>query len=262
MASLEAKLESMPKTKEPMEFCLGSLALVASFFFLTSCATDPNNNFQTTVTALKENLKLADAWIGSQLSSSLGASEREEFARITETAAQTGENQSWSSVSGDIKGDVEVTETEDRKQQIELKVLKGRLQVIPPVEIIGEKFRVAENSNVRGGPGVGYVIVDGLKKGTVVMVIGLVKGVPWFLIGDGDTVSGFVFEKLLVEIDDQDGSELTLDRIDDSSQPVEYQMVDAETICRTILQKITLADGEIVEENVTACQGPNGWEVR
>ena len=39
------------------------------------------------------------------------------------------------------------------------------------------------------------------------------------------------------------------------------QTVAASRTCRTVKQTITLADGSEHEEEVRACQGPNGWEV-
>lgn len=148
------------------------------------------------------------------------------------------------------------------KSDVSVKVLKGQLEKIPPLEIIGTSYRTVKSANVRGGPGTDFVVVDNIRQDAVVMVIGKVQNKPWYLIGDGDVANGFVYQTLLEAVPETESKELTADKTGKDTGVVQEEEVEAERLCRTIQQKITTADGATREEAVTACQGPNGWKIQ
>lgn len=245
-------------------FRIGMIALI--LVAAVSCSADTEKNINETAdkTAdwIGEQFTAAGDWVSETYSDLLNEDEQKQLSQSTEEAAKTGENQSFENKKGDIKGDVEVTKTEFQTNEVSVKVLKGRLETLPPLDIIGAPYRTAKSANVRGGPGTDFVIVDNLKQDAVVMVIGKVQDKSWYLVGDGEVANGFVYENLLSEIAETESKELTVVKITNASDEVEEEKVETEQLCRTIVQKITVSDGTVKEEEVTACQGPNGWEVK
>jgi uncharacterized protein YgiM (DUF1202 family) len=127
---------------------------------------------------------------------------------------------------------------------------------VPPLDLIGETYRAKEGGNVRGGPGAEYASVGHLNKGETVTVAGKVKGEQWYMISQGGAGSGFVSTNLLTR-----APTAVVAKEPVAPGAVEKKTMQAERTCRTVKQTVTLADKSTREEEVTACQGPNGWEV-
>ncbi|MEH6476225.1 MAG: SH3 domain-containing protein [Sneathiella sp.] len=239
--------------------------IITILIVAVSCSADTeksiNETADKTADWIGEQFTVASDWVSETYSDLLNDDEQKQLSQSTEEAAKTGESQSFENKKGDIKGDVEVTKTERKTSDVSVKVLKGRLETLPPLDIIGLPYKTVKSSNVRGGPGTDFVIIDNLKQDAVVMVIGKVQDKSWYLVGDGEVANGFVYENLLSEIADTESKELTVDKISKASDDVEDEKFETEQLCRTVVQKITVADGSVREEEVTACQGPNGWEV-
>jgi uncharacterized protein YcfJ len=200
----------------------------------------------------------AGGWISRQLLCSLTEEDRGQAVASVQTAAVTGEAKTWSNPSTGASGAAEVVRTTEAEKPVAVRILKNRVEQVPPLDLIGAPYRATGGTNVRGGPGTDYKTVGQLGEGETVVVAGKVQGQDWYMINQGGAASGFVASSLLVPAPPE-----TPVAPPPAEQPaaVETVSVTAEQTCRTIKQTITLADGTSSDEEVTACQGPNGWEV-
>lgn len=200
----------------------------------------------------------AGAWIGNQIGQYLDEEDQKRLAEATQTTAVSGQPISWTNPDTGVSGTTRVVKEETRSENVAVPVLKERVTELPPFEYIGERYSVASASNVRGGPGTDYKVVDSLNAGQTVDVIGEVEGKPWYLVGENGVGNGFVFNKLLKPT----GQASTVLVNDDATGPgVSSQQTVAQRNCRTIEQVVVLQDGAEQVEKVTACQGSNGWEI-
>ena len=217
------------------------------------------------VGALFSDNKLVGAAIGAALGGIIGnrwgayldEKDQQSVATTTEQAINTGETQEWSNPENGTSGTTEVVATEQVQQSVEIPVLKDRVETIPPLDIIGETYRATKTSNVRGGPGTDYEIVESLPSGKNINVVGKVQGKNWYMISQNGIGSGFVHSSLLVAAP----SEIVAEEQPVPDAAIEKQTATAAKTCRTIQQTVTLKDGSEQQEEIKACQGPNGWEV-
>jgi surface antigen len=200
---------------------------------------------------------VAGAWVGNRIGAYLDEQDRQRAAEATQQATVTGQPQVWQNPDSGVSGRAEVVKTKTTQQNVAVPVLKDRVQQVPPLELIGEPYRATTSGNVRGGPGADYTTVGRLNKGETVTVAGKVKGQPWYMISQGGAGSGFVSASLLTRAP----SAVAAKEPEAPSGAVEKRTVEAERTCRTVKQTVTLADKSTREEEVTACQGPNGWQV-
>jgi uncharacterized protein YgiM (DUF1202 family) len=231
-----------------------------------SCSTSTNEKIEATANETVDwvSRQFSDAgdWISKQYSELLDDDDQDMLTASTKKAAATGEDQVWTSDKGDVKASIKVIKTESEKGEITVQVPKDRLEGIPPLELTGAPFRVVKNANVRSGPGTNFAVIDKLNQATTVVVIGKVQNEPWYLVGDGNVANGFVFEKLLEPIPDSDSKKLAVAKITNNSDTLQEEKVETVFLCRTIQQTVILPDGSINAEEVRACQGLNGWEIK
>lgn len=198
----------------------------------------------------------AGGWISRSLCA-LNEEDREEAVSTVQTAAVTGKDGSWHSETTGASGSARVVETTTETQPVAIPVLKDRVEQVPPLDLIGEPYRATASVNVRGGPGTDYRTVGTLGADETVMVAGQVQGQDWYMISQDGAASGFVSTSLLRPAP----PETTVAASSEPLGEVETVSLETERTCRTINQSITLGDGTTSDEKVTACQGPNGWEV-
>jgi surface antigen len=198
---------------------------------------------------------LAGAVIGNRIGAYLDEQDRLKAAAATRQALLTGRPQDWSSESG-ASGQAEVVESTKAPRTVAMPVLKDRVQQVPPLDLIGETYVANGDVNVRGGPGTDYLVVGKLDAREAVTVAGRVQGRDWYMVSQGGAGSGFVHSSLL-----RPAPAGTPETAVASAEPTETMSITATQTCRTILQTVRLADGAEHQEEVTACQGPNGWEV-
>ena len=202
---------------------------------------------------------VAGAWVGNRIGQYLDERDQQEMAAASQKAMITGQAQSWSNPKTKVSGTAEVVNTREESKPVQVPVLKDRVQKVPPLDLIGEPYRATAGTNVRGGPGTDYKVVETLRQGQEVDVIGQVQGQPWLMIGQNQVGSGFVFSKLL-QLIPIDQRETTTPQAPADQGEIRQETVAATRTCRTVRQVVTLADGTEKEEKITACQGPNGWE--
>ncbi len=203
---------------------------------------------------------LAGAFIGSQIAAALTEPDRQALSQSTQQAAVTGESQTWQNPDTGVRGQVSVKETKVQKTSVPVRVLKDRVETIPPLELIQADYRVNSPANVRGGPGTDYVITDSLGLGDRVHVVGRVESQPWYMISEGGVGTGFVSASLLSPLP----ASMQTAAGSRSAAPVgdvTEVTVAADRTCRIVTQRVTLGDGSTKSEDVTVCNGPNGWEM-
>lgn len=203
----------------------------------------------------------AGAWIGNRIGRHLDAADRERLAVSTHQAAATGRGNSWSNPDTGVRSTVRVKNSTTRGEKATVPVLKAKVQDVPPLDFIGAPYAATGKVNVRGGPGTDYVVVDNLARSQRVEVVGKVRGKPWYLIAQNGVGSGFVHQSLLRPLRDA-APEPMLTGVSALLTPgVEQKDVSANRTCRVIEQEVRLASGEVLTEEVRACNGPNGWEI-
>lgn len=199
------------------------------------------------------------AYIGREIGKYLDAQDRARHEQATARALDTGQSQSWANQETGASGRAEVVETTTRTRPASVPVLKDRVEEVPPLDLIGERYRASTSSNVRGGPGTDYRKVGALAEGEVVDVVGKVQGKDWLMISDGSAGSGFVYAPLLTPAPEAAPAEPRPAAA--AGAEVERRTVESSTTCRTVQQTVTLSDGTEHQEEVTACRGPDGWEI-
>ena len=198
------------------------------------------------------------AWLGSQIAAYLTEEDQKKAVESVQMAAVTGETNTWENPDTGVSGTTKVVSTRTVNETISVPVLKGRVQQVPPLHLIGEPYIASRTANIRGGPAVDYETVGQLDSGKTAMVAGKVQEKEWYMISEGGAGSGFVATSLLSKA--PPNAEVVFS---DALPPdqIEEKTINAEQTCRTVAQTITLADGSSHEEEVTACQSTTGWQV-
>ena len=197
------------------------------------------------------------AWIGRQIGAALDERDRQHLAESTQETVVTGEAQEWSNPESGVQGRTEVVGEDRETSVVEVAVLRERVETLPPLEMIGERYRATSDSNVRGGPGTDYALVGSLAAGETVHVLGRVRDQSWHVIAENGAASGFVHTNLL-ELAPADSAPPA-----PPARPAAVQtaMVETDRQCRSVKQTVVMADGDEREETVRACRGSGGWEV-
>lgn len=213
---------------------------------------------------------LIGGFVGRTLGRYLAEQDRRHLANATSRTASTGKAQSWSNPETKVSGKTAVVKTTTKKKTVRVPVLKDRIAQVPPLDMNKSgTYRAQSTVNVRGGPGTDYKQVGRISAGESVSVIGKVDGKTWYLIEDDGVGSGFVYANALRRQSASSaskstktmpkmalGSKLPLF----TSSDVKQTTVTSTTRCRTIQQTVKLADGSTKQDDITACEGPNGWE--
>lgn len=137
--------------------------------------------------------------------------------------------------------------------------LRNRPWETPALSYENAWYRVQRNSNVRSGPGTDYAVMDTLRRGERVAVVGRVKGQDWYMVADGGLGSGYVHGSLLKRESSQprDVSPLYAD-----AKSTGGTRIAEERACSEISQQVTLPDGTQEIRDMRACRQPDGtWQV-
>jgi surface antigen len=196
------------------------------------------------------------AYIGSEIGKHLDEQDRQRLAIETKNTFHTGKSSEWENPETGVKGEIVVKETRSSDTNAQVKVLKKRVKEVPPLDIRDSGvYMVKKASNVRGGPSTEYIVVEKLASKSNVDVLGKVENKPWYLIGTGDIAKGFVYASLL----EPTGQPINAAAVSNVSETELGSVeVSAKRTCRTIEQTVTLKNGEVVSDTITACQQPDG----
>ena len=198
---------------------------------------------------------LAGFWLGGKLGEQLDAADKQALARTTSTALETGNTQTWQNPDTGTTTRVSVQDTRVQRRPVETEGLRAKLWQAPTLEMINEWYVATSDSNVRGGPGTDYDVMDVLRSGERVAVVGKVKGEDWVMISDDGLGSGFVYAPLLRRADRQPSDTSALRMA--AQQSGGTQMAQERT-CSLVTQEVTLRDGTTETHQMTACRQPDG----
>lgn len=212
---------------------------------------------------------VAGAWLGGAFGRYLEEQDRRNAEQAFADSATTGETITWDNPETGVSGTARVKNSTKRSETTQVAVLKDRIETVPEIDFIGEDRTARSGSNVRGGPGTDYRVVDTLVAGQTVEVVGRVQGSNWLMIAQDGAGSGFVREDLLAAAPTQT-AQARAATLEERTNALEQRVaagdvgtvsVQAERECRQIEQEIVLADGSSEIETITSCRGPNGWEL-
>ncbi|MDB6061139.1 MAG: type 3 domain protein [Verrucomicrobiaceae bacterium] len=201
--------------------------------------------------------------IGNRIGNLLDERDQARLQESTQKSIVTGTNQTWTNPETGVQAKTVVKETPPPPpQERQIPVLKNKVKQLPPLELIGEDYAALTDINVRGGPAADYEIVDQLKRGADVHVVGKVKGQNWYLISQNGAGSGFVASNLVKSL----GTATVVAKADPAKAAVPdanivQTPVASTTTCRVVTQQVKTKNGQTANQDVKACRGPNGWEI-
>ena len=177
--------------------------------------------------------------------------------------ARDGEQINWRS---DRTGAQAVlTPTATRKENRSMTLVRDqRVSIAPNLELIGEPYAVKSNANVRSGPSTDYTIVNNVRGGSTVGVVGKVRGQDWYLVSRDRVSIGYVYGSLLTRSTNvayQLGDPIDLDQIQLQDGQV-AETITVTTTCRTMEYQVQSASGGSDTDKFDACRAPDGtWEL-
>jgi surface antigen len=206
------------------------------------------------------------ALAGGAVGKMLDKRDQERLAVSTQETISTGQGQTWTNPETNVQAQTTVKATVTETQQVQIPILKEKVQKLPPLDLIGDDYGVTTNANVRGGPGKDYVVVDQLQAGQSVRVVGKVTGADWYLVAKDNVGSGFVATSLLAS--QPKAASVWAPAPAPASAPaakapaesVTQASVATTATCRVVTQQVT-KNGQTATQDVKACRGPDGWRV-
>ncbi|WP_180978197.1 SH3 domain-containing protein [Halomonas urumqiensis] len=195
--------------------------------------------------------------IGREIARHLSQSGQQQMATANQRALDTGQTQVWEDPETGARGETAVSERSTRQQQVQVSVKRDRVDEIPPIDLIGATYVASTGSNVRGGPGTDYRSVGSLSSGQRVQVVGKVQGSDWYLISEGGAANGFVSSSLLRPVPAEQQAPVT----PASSGGGDVMLVEASQTCNVNTTRVTQPNGEVVEDRIRICQGPDGYVI-
>lgn len=201
---------------------------------------------------------LAGRWLGGRIGRYLDEQDKQKMAAATQEAIATGNSSQWTNPETGVSGSAKVKDVSTSVKQAEVLVLKDKVQEIPPLELDGGVYTVNTGSNLRGGPGTDYKVVDKLSAGSEVDVVGKVEGQPWYMLADAGVAKGFIHSSLVTPT----GRLSEITNVASSQPGVEKVQVSTRVTCKTIEQQVTTAEGKSASQTVRACQNSDGsWAI-
>ena len=236
----------------------GDLGAMLGVLALGSKLTDMEQRRATTAFAAFG----AAILIGQRFSELLSDREQEQLYNAQQRAAESDRDVAFDGERSGIRGSVRVIRDAPRVSQervVEVPVLKGRVQQMPALDLIGAPYKVRGGGiNVRGGPGTDYEKVGQLAGGQVVQVIGRVQGQSWYLVSEraDGAAGGFVADFLL-----ERSAEPAVLLASSEAQDVSAFRVNTKAECKSVLQEV-MTPKETVTEEVRVCPQPDGtWRL-
>ena len=203
-------------------------------------------------------------FIGNRVGKNLDKEDKQRLAletsqALAEKPAAASKTREWSNPKTGVKGKVTVKDETTQPVEASIPVLKDRVKVTPPLDLVGETYKVKSALlNVRGGPGADYAkVAPALAQGTDVHVVGRVQSKPdWVMIARDGVGSGYVFAKGLKST----GYAVAATRKPKLPAGAERIAVEAKRQCKTVEQEIVHGDNTKDAESVRMCQqGDGSW---
>ena len=115
---------------------------------------------------------VAGGWIGNRIGEYLDEQDKQRLAQSSQEAIRTGKTQTWKNPETNNSGQVEVIDERQEETNVKVRVLKDRVEKVPPLEMVGQRYLLTSISNLRGGPSNNYKVLTVLNSGTIVDAIG------------------------------------------------------------------------------------------
>lgn len=199
----------------------------------------------------------------NKLASYLEEGDLSPWGDAAERAAESGNASSWNSPETGNSGTITPSGSSTKTETREIKVLKNRVEVMPPLDAVGDYYETTSSVNVRGGPGTDYRPVrSALPVGQKVFVVGQVKGSPWFAIDDDAAAS----EKIAGGFVHSDFLKRTTTNVIASKEPVARESTVKEQVvsrdCEEMTQEFVGSDGNVKRDVFLMCRSADGgWTV-
>ncbi len=192
-------------------------------------------------------------FLGGEIGKRLDPADRQGIAETRQQALDSGQTVSWNNPDSGVQSTARVTETAYRPVP-ETRGAKGSDVVwrVPPLQLIGGDYVATATSNVRGGPGTEYGVMDQLKDGEPVYVVGKVVDADWMMVARNGIGRGFVHADLLRPAD-------AAARV---QRPLSTAQVAGVRECSILEQEVRLRDGTTEARRARACRTADGsWEL-
>lgn len=199
---------------------------------------------------------LVGGLIGREIARHLSQSGQQRMVVANQRALETGQTQVWEDPETGARGETEVSQRSTRQQQVPVSVKRDRVDEIPPIDLIGATYMASSGSNVRGGPGTDYRSVGSLSSGQRVQVVGQVQGSDWYLISEDGAANGFVSTRLLSPVPAEQQAPVS-----PAASGGDVMLVEASQTCNVNTTRVTQPNGEVVEDSIRICQGPDGYVI-
>ncbi|MEQ8813120.1 MAG: SH3 domain-containing protein [Thalassobaculum sp.] len=192
-------------------------------------------------------------FLGGVIGKQLDPSDRQGIAETRQQALDTGQPVTWNNPDSGVQSTARVVETSYRPVPAERSTdSEDLVWRVPPLQLIGGDYVATTTSNVRGGPGTEYGVMDQLKDGEPVYVVGKVVEADWMMVARNGIGRGFVHADLLRPAD-------VATRVD---RPLSNANLAGVRECSILEQEVRLADGTSETKRARACRSADGsWEL-
>lgn len=194
-------------------------------------------------------------FLGGEVAEYLTKSDQQGIAQTSERALETGETQTWKNPDTGVTTTAEVEQATYRPAPTSSGDAGNTDLVwrVPTMQLIGSDFAANTASNVRGGPGTDYAVMDQLEDGERVHVVGKVADANWYMVSRNGIGRGFVHADLLDRVENAPGK---IDRA--SSKAVDENVRE----CSILTQRVETPNGQTETKTARACQRQDGtWEI-
>jgi surface antigen len=193
---------------------------------------------------------IAGIFLGGEIGKRLGQSDQEGIEATGEHALESGQTATWRNPDTGVESTARVTETTYRPvPRSNEPDTTGLVWRVPPLQLIGRDYRATTTTNIRGGPSTEYGIMDQLKAGERIHVVGKVIDQDWYMIGRDGIGRGFVHVDLLRQVQERAG---------EIERPRSTAHLPGVRECSTLEQEVRLPDGTADTRQSRACRGGDG----
>lgn len=208
---------------------------------------------------------MAGYFIGGEIGRQLSPRDQQGIAETSQQALETNRTQTWRNPDTGTATTVRVADTRVEAVPLESGGLKQQLWQVPPLDLVNATHAATGNVNVRGGPGTDYVVLDQLRAGERVAVVGRVQASDWVMVARNGIGRGFILGRLLDPVNDgRQGRVLAIADApaaapvpQSAAAPVPAAAAEVRR-CSIITQEVVLQGGQREQRQVKACRQPDG----
>ncbi len=194
-------------------------------------------------------------FLGGEVADYLTPSDQQGIAQTSERALNTGQAQTWKNPDTGVTTTAEVQQTTYRPAPIrsESDTSHDLVWQVPTMQLIGADFKANTTSNIRGGPGTNYAVMDQLTAGEHIRVVGKIIDGNWYMISRNGIGRGFVHATLLDRVESRSAA---ITRA--SSKSIDPNVRE----CSVLTQRVETPDGKTETKMARACKRQDGsWEI-